>query len=88
MRNFLYSQSFFLPLLLAFLLTVGVHDVSAQQVTGKGLTNRPSVTTQDGKLRACQARESTIKTRMTHLFNLAINMETKFDNHAARVENY
>lgn len=42
----------------------------------------------EGKLRACQAREDTIKRRMTHLQQLATNMENKFDTIAGRVETF
>lgn len=50
---------------------------------------RPNIPAQStGAARVCQARENVIKTRMTRLTNLAVNMETKFDSIAARVENY
>jgi|SRR5579859_3940703 len=45
-------------------------------------------TAQDARLKACQARESAIKTRSTHLTDLASTMETKFDAIAGRVEQY
>ncbi|MBI3397376.1 hypothetical protein HY045_02780 [Candidatus Woesebacteria bacterium] len=42
----------------------------------------------DAKLKACQARENAIKTRSTHLGQLATTMEEKFDAIAKRVEEY
>ncbi len=62
-------------------------DVGAQ---GQGLEHPNVSVTQGvgGKLRACQARESAIKNRLTHLTTLTTNMETKFDAIAARVENF
>lgn len=48
----------------------------------------PKQASSPGKLRACQARESAIKTRMSHLTQLATNMMNKFDKHAQRVEKY
>jgi len=54
-----------------------------------GVGARPNASAQaTGAVRACQARESAIKTRMTRLTNLAANMETKFDSIAGRVKNY
>lgn len=43
---------------------------------------------QTGLMNSCLAREKAIKTRMTHLTNLATNMETKFASISARVEEY
>lgn len=42
----------------------------------------------EGKLRACQAKEDSIKNRFARLNNLATNMESKFDSIASRVEDY
>lgn len=42
----------------------------------------------EGKLRACQAKEKSIKNRLTGLVNLVTNMESKFDSIVKRVENY
>ena len=43
---------------------------------------------EEGKLRACQARENAIKQRSTHLTQLVNSMLAMFDKHAQRVENY
>lgn len=48
----------------------------------------PKTATPPGRLRACQVREDAVKTRMTHLIQLATDMMNKFDTHAARVENF
>lgn len=49
---------------------------------------KPSVASEPGKLRACQAKENGIKNRLTSLNNLATNMESKFTSIANRVEEY
>jgi len=41
-----------------------------------------------GRLKACQAREESIKNRMSHITQLATGMETKFSTIAARAEDY
>lgn len=41
-----------------------------------------------GSLRACQARESAITQRTTHLIELVTTMESKFDDIAKRTEDY
>ena len=48
----------------------------------------PKTATPPGKLKACQVRESAIKTRMAHLTALVTNVIAKFDKHAASVEKY
>lgn len=58
-------------------------DVGAQAATGQAQSNLT-----EAKLRACQARENAIKTRSSHLTQLATTMETKFDAIAVRVETY
>jgi chromosome segregation ATPase len=42
----------------------------------------------EAKLKVCQAKEKSIKNRFTHLNNLTINIENKFDSIASRVEDY
>lgn len=54
----------------------------------KASAPRASQASPTGILRACQARESAIKTRMTHLTKFAENMMNKFDKHVTRVEKY
>lgn len=61
-------------------------DVGAQG-QGLGHPNIP-ITPGEGRMKACEARVDAIKNRMTHLTELATNMETKFDAIAQRVENY
>lgn len=50
-------------------------------------TRAPQASSQ-GMLKACQARESAIKTRMTHLTQLATDMINNFDTHVTKVEDY
>ena len=47
---------------------------------------KPTNPSASGKLRACQARESAIKTRLNALMALVNNQETRFSSIAARVE--
>jgi len=54
---------------------------------GKAQLNDQS-NAQKGKIRACQAKEKSIQTRLSHLINLVTNMEEKFDSIAKRVEDY
>lgn len=49
---------------------------------------KPAVASETGKLRACQAKENSLKNRLTSLNNLATNMESKFTSIANRVEEY
>lgn len=44
--------------------------------------------TEGGKLRACQAKEAAVKTRLSRLISLVTNMENKFDSIAQRVKTY
>lgn len=60
-------------------------DVGAQSATGQA---RAQIRLTEAKLRACQAREDAIKKRATRLAQLAANMESRFDKHAQRVEEY
>ncbi|MBI3380086.1 hypothetical protein HY029_04995, partial [Candidatus Gottesmanbacteria bacterium] len=46
------------------------------------------VNQQNGVNRGCQARENAIKQRMSHLTQLVITMESRFDRHAQRVEDF
>src|SRR5690242_19100942 len=41
-----------------------------------------------GAIRSCQTKKESVKNRMTHLMQLANNMEKKFDSIASRVEKY
>ena len=77
---------FLFVLIIVSVLAVGKpSDVGAQSATGQAQAE-PRLT--EAKLRACQAREDTIKKRATRLIQLATNMEGKFDKHAQRVEEY
>ena len=58
-------------------------NVGAQNSTGQTQNHLTDV-----KLRACQARENAIKKRASHLNQLATNIESNFDKHAQRVEEY
>ena len=55
--------------------------------TAKAL-DLPRQATPPGKLKSCQARESAIKTRMSHLIQVVTNTMNQFDRHASRVEKY
>lgn len=48
----------------------------------------PRLSVSPGNLRSCQAREDAIKKRMSRLLDLVTNMESKFDKHAQRVEDF
>ena len=77
-------------LLLIVFLSVGT-DAKAlgrPQAVAAIAQGNQQVTPGQGKSKACQAREASIKTRMTHLTNLATTMETKFATISARVEDY
>ncbi len=54
----------------------------------QGLGQGSQVTPGEGRVKACQVREASVKTRMTHLTDLATTMETKFDAIATRVKDY
>ena len=78
-------------LVLFFVLTSSVlavgkpSDVGAQSVTGQA---QAKTRLTEAKLRACQAREDAIKKRASYLTQLATNMESNFDKHTQRVEEY
>ncbi len=79
-------------LLLAVFLSIGTSAKALGRPQGIP-TNANSkanlqITPGEGKIKACQAREASIKTRMTQLTNLAVTMETKFATISARVEVY
>lgn len=64
-------------------------DVGGKPTTASGQLKQQSQTRlTEGKLRACQAKENSIKNKLTHLADLVTNMESKFDSIATRVENY
>lgn len=93
MKNTIRYASFFsVPVLLLTLFTASVFAIGKpQNVVSQGQgVERPNipVTQGAGKLKACQARENAVKTRMSRLTQLATNMETKFDTIASRVEAY
>jgi hypothetical protein len=57
--------------------------------THNNSSNNPGTNkSQEGKQKACLARENAIKTRSEHLDQLAQNMETKFSNIEQRVVEY
>lgn len=80
--------SIFLGLFLLFLLFApSVLAVSGKpKVTGKpvGVGN----TRVEGKLKACQAKENSVKKRMSQLEKMATNMLEKFNEIQGRVEKY
>jgi peptidoglycan hydrolase CwlO-like protein len=61
-----------------------VHAVGAP--TSRPLKARNNLT--NSSLKSCQAREDSIKTRLSNLIRLATNMQEKFDSIASRVEEY
>lgn len=73
-------KSSIVPLAIATSVLFFVSTTSAADNSGQA--------TAPGKLRSCQARESAVKTRMSHLVQLATNMMNKFDRHATRVETF
>lgn len=75
-------------LILSFLLAFFVSPTFAVSKSGKA-TGRPTfAATNSGTARACLARESAVKTRMTQLTRLVTTMEATFDKIAGRVETY
>lgn len=62
-------------------------DVGAQTATGQA-RQQAQTRLSEAKLRTCQAREDSIKRRASRLTQLATNMESKFEKHAQRVEDY
>lgn len=85
------SIFFFLPsLLLVIFLSVGTGVQALGRLNGVGANaqGNQQVTPGQGKIKACQAREASIKTRMTQLTELTTKMETKFDSIATRVKDY
>lgn len=83
-----YMKNGFLGLAILSLLFLFV--VTPGFALGRPFNNNNLTPTvgQNGKLRACQARENAIKTRISHLSLLATTMESKFDKIAQRVEDY
>ncbi len=65
-------------------------DVGAQSATGQAKQAKQQALTrlENAKLRACQAKEEAITKRATRLTRLVNNMESNFDKHAQRVEEY
>lgn len=80
-------KSSVLPLTIVASTLIFASTVLAVDVV-KPSVARSSQASSQGMLKACQARESAIKTRMTHLTQLATNMMNNFDKHASRVEKY
>lgn len=75
-------------LILSFLLTFFVSPAFAVSPNGKGAGRPAFVATKSGAARACVARETGVKTRMTQLTQLVTTMETTFDRIAAKVQTY
>ena len=71
-------------------LSGGPSNVGSPVTTGRptGLPSQAQNRLTEVKLKACQARESTITKRMTRLAELVTTMEGKFDAIASRVEEY
>lgn len=68
---------------------VSPSSVVAQSATGQGkLRSETRSNLKDAKLRACEAKEESIKKRASLLALLATSMEDKFEKHAQRVKNY
>lgn len=96
LKSFKYLCLFALPaFLLIFVpsvLAVGKPDrvigkpieVGTSSGTPKQAQNRLN----DTKLKACQAKENSIKNRSTHLLQLATTMQKNFDAIAGRVKDY
>jgi len=70
---------------LKIILSIVIFLLLTSSVSAVG---KPSITPGQGKLRACQAKENSINKRLTSLNNLVVNMESKFDSIANRVEIY
>lgn len=70
---------------LKIILSIVVFLLLTSSVSAVG---KPSGVSEQGKLRACQAKENSINKRLTSLDNLVVNMESKFDSIANRVEDY
>lgn len=81
-------KSSLIPLTIAAQALIFVTSVQALDYSNSPVTTRGSQASSTGILKACQARESAIKNRMTHLTQLATNMMNKFDKHVERVEKY
>ena len=92
--NMKISSSFFLFFLAFAVVVPSAFAVGKPDGAGMGratqgeMRSNRQITPGEGKMRACQARESSIKNRMTHLAQLATTMEVNFDKHAQRVEDY
>lgn len=84
-----YALLLGLPVFL-FVFAVSVLAVGKPETAGKP-SSRPEQAQAhltEGKLRACQAKENSIKTRAQHLGELAAKMQEKFDAIAARVKEH
>lgn len=77
-------------LLINVLLVTFVFLASSVFAVGKpvDIERKPSVSFGQGTLRACQAKENSLKNRLTRLNNLATNMKSKFDSIVGKVEEY
>ena len=77
----------FLGIFLVFGGSVRAETLSPEEVTGTPagrLQNKLS----EARLRACQAREESIRKRRGNLVNMAVRMEGKFDAISQRVKDF
>lgn len=84
MKTKFLSSAILLPL---FLLIV----TPALALGRPDFANKPDLSptgAQNGKIRACQAKENAIKNRISHLTALVTTMESKFDSIATRVKDH
>jgi DNA repair ATPase RecN len=76
-------------LLLLFIVFSQTHSFAARPTATE--SNAPSSTpshTPNGQSRSCQAHQDNIKRSLTHVMDLATNIETAFDSIAGRVESF
>lgn len=71
---------------LSLMLASSVFAAKPQHIATQN--NTPRNGSESGRMHACQDRENSVKTRMSHLTQLAKMMQEKFDQHVMRVENY
>lgn len=76
----------FIALSLSLMLASSVFAAKPSHIATQ--SNTPRNGSESGKMKACQAREASIKTRMSHLAQLAQMMQKKFDQHVTEVEKY
>lgn len=92
MKRFKTSKYFVLVILpiMFFLTTTSVLAISATNGAERRAEVREEVKNRltDARLKSCQAKEESIKNRLSHLNQLATNMQEKFDAIAERVKEY